>query len=461
MNPGLDTALPAGSPGAVPPPPEALVLARGRELIGSLSEGPRWSLERLNEFAVDRVAEDEELRAALFRMVDVTPMCSSSRDISVHLAALLGEIRHPGRIARLGHALVKRPALSRPAGVVARSGVRGMASRFIAGADAGDSLDELSELWGRGVATTVDLLGEATVTEEEADRYARRCEETLRTLHGRSLDWPERPRLERDRHGPLPRVNLSVKVSALTPESRPDAPERGMAGAADRLRGLLRVARDLDAHLHIDMESLDLRETVTDLVFALLSEPEFRYGPSAGLVLQGYLRDSPEELDRWFEWLETVDRASPLTVRLVKGAYWDQEVVEAEQAGWVVPVFTERRACDRNFEILTRRLLGNLDRVRPAIASHNLRSIAHAMAAAEHAGIDRDDIEYQVLRGLGDDIQDALAARSFRVRTYSPIGDLIAGMAYLVRRLLENTSNDSFLRARSRTDNLDSLLVAP
>lgn len=454
-------APPATGPSPVPAPSEELVLARGRELIESLDQGPRWSPERLNELVVGRVADDPELRAALFRMVDVTPMCRSSEEIAIHLAALLGEIEAPSRLTRMGRALVGRPNLSRPAGAIARAGVRGMASRFIAGTDAAAALDELTGLWDRGVATTVDLLGEATVTEAEADRYAERCEETLRTLHHRSLDWPSRSRLERDRHGALPRVNLSVKVSALTPDSRPDAPERGIAGATDRLRRLLRVARDLDAHLHVDMESLDLRETVTELVLGLLSEPEFRDGPSAGMVLQGYLRDSPDELDRWFDWLAAADRGSPLTIRLVKGAYWDHEVVEAGQSGWPVPVFTERPACDRNFEHLTRRLLGNLDRVRPAIASHNLRSIAHAMAAAEGAGIDRDDVEYQVLRGLGDDIQDGLASRSFRVRTYSPIGDLIAGMAYLVRRLLENTSNDSFLRARARTENLDSLLVAP
>jgi RHH-type proline utilization regulon transcriptional repressor/proline dehydrogenase/delta 1-pyrroline-5-carboxylate dehydrogenase len=247
----------------------------------------------------------------------------------------------------------------------------------------------------------------------------------------------------------------------MTPDSRAESPQRGADGARGRFRRLLRIARDLKAHLHIDMESLDFRETVMQLVFETLSEPEFAEGPSVGMVLQGYLIDSPEELERWLTWQSGSGRSTPLTIRLVKGAYWDHEVAEAAQFGWPIPVFTERSACDRNFEALTLRLLESTDLVRPAIASHNLRSIAHAIAAAETSHGTHDVVEFQVLRGLGDDIQNALAENGFRVRTYSPIGDLISGMAYLVRRLLENTSNDSFLRARAESNNLESLLVAP
>ena len=194
------------------------------------------------------------------------------------------------------------------------------------------------------------------------------------------------------------------------------------------------------------MESLDSREAVTELVLELLAEPEFADGPSAGIVLQAYLRDSPEQLDRILEWAASATRTPPLVVRLVKGAYWDHEVVEARQHGWAAPVFEDKAECDRNFEALTARLLDARPRVRVAIASHNLRSVAHAIAydRADAARPTRD-LEFQVLRGLGDDLQDALAASGLRVRTYCPVGDLVAGMAYLVRRLLENTSNDSFL----------------
>src|SRR5262249_23224488 len=142
-------------------------------------------------------------------------------------------------------------------GVAAASGVKHMAHRFIVGEDPHSALGVLRGLWERGVASTVDLLGEATVTSAEADRYAPRCTDALEALTRATARWPERPMLERDSVGALPRANVSVKVSALTPLLRPDAPERGRRDAAERLRPLLGRARDIGAHIHIDMESLD------------------------------------------------------------------------------------------------------------------------------------------------------------------------------------------------------------
>ena len=150
-----------------------------------------------------------------------------------------------------------------------------------------------------------------------------------------------------------------------------------------------------------------------------------------------------------------------LVIRLVKGAYWDHEVVEARQHGWTPPVFESKAECDRNYEALTRRLLEARPRVRVKIASHNLRSVAHAIACNRALGGDDRDLELQVLRGLGDDLAEALAGEAFRVRSYAPVGDLVAGMAYLVRRLLENTANESFLASRRHGASLDELLAAP
>jgi len=255
-------------------------------------------------------------------------------------------------------------------------------------------------------------------------------------------------------------------VSALTPLLRPDAPERGQRDAAQRLRGLLRRADALGAHLHIDMESLDSRDAVLELILDLLAEDEFRHGPSAGVVLQAYLRDSPQTLETIVGWIAGAGaaRAQPLTVRLVKGAYWDHEIVEARQHGWQPPVFEVKADSDLNFERLTRGLVdhrGDGCGLRPAIASHNLRSVAHAIAYNRLAGGADADIELQILRGLGDPLQQAVAAQGLRVRAYCPVGDLVAGMAYLVRRLLENTSNDSFLQEQARGVPLEELLAPP
>src|SRR5204862_2310616 len=164
---------------------------------------------------------------------------------------------------------------------------------------------------------------------------------------------------------------------------------------------------------------------------------------------------------RILEWAQSTTRKPPLVIRLVKGAYWDHEIVEASQHGWQAPVFDVKADCDRNFEELTRRLLDARPAVRVAIGSHNLRSVSHAIAYNRHIGGDDRDLEVQVLRGLGDELQHALAKQGFRVRVYCPVGDLVAGMAYIVRRLLSNTSNESFLHEQARGLSPEELLAAP
>ena len=206
---------------------------------------------------------------------------------------------------RMAHSRPGRAAL----GAAAAAGVKHMAHRFIVGETPRDAEGIMKSLWKDGVGTSVDLLGEATVTRAEADRYAARCREALDGLAEVYRGLPARPILERDSAGPIPRANLSVKVTALTPLLRPDAPELGKRDAAGRLRELLRHAKELGAHLHIDMESFDSREAVTELVLELLAEDEFRDGPSAGVVLQAYLRDSPELCARIVDWAHGSDRA--------------------------------------------------------------------------------------------------------------------------------------------------------
>ena len=440
---------------------EPAVRAVGRELADAFPSGALHPVRSLDARAMDLASRDEELKAALFRFVDVVPACRSLEDVARHLRDFLDELPEtPPPLAaalRISDVRAARTAL----GAAAAAGVKHMAHRFIVGESPEGALRVLRGLWAHGVTTSVDLLGEATVTQSEADRYAARCAEALEEITHESARWPRRPGLEEDSCGRIARTNVSVKISALTPLLKPDAPELGQEDAAARLRPLLRRARELGAHVHIDMESLDSREAVFGLVLEVLSEPEFATGPSAGLVLQAYLRDSPDQLAQILDWAAERRRQPPLTVRLVKGAYWDHELVEARQEGWPVPVFEVKAECDRNFELLTRRLLDARPLVRVAIASHNLRSVSHAIAYNRLVGGDDRDLELQVLRGLGDELQDALASRGLRVRTYCPVGDLVAGMAYLVRRLLENTSNESFLMRMNEGGALDELLAAP
>ncbi len=440
---------------------EADIQRIGRALADAFPPARRHPLKALDERAMDLAAQDAELRAALFRFVDVVPACRSVDDLASHLSAFLEEIpEQPPTIRaamKMAHSKGGRAAL----GAASAAGVRHMAHRFIVGEDPAAALTTLRKLWRDGIATSVDLLGEATVTAAEADRYAARCAGALQTLAAAYDRLDAQPGLERDSLGAIPRANLSVKISALTPLLRPDAPQRGQRDAAPRLRDLLRKAKACGAHLHIDMESLDSREAVVELVLDVLAEPEFADGPSAGIVLQAYLRDSPGTLDSVLAWAQRTPREHPLVVRLVKGAYWDHEVVEARQHGWSVPVFERKADSDRNFEQLTARLLEARPAIRVAIASHNLRSVAHAIALNRRLGGDDRDVEFQVLRGLGDDLGHALSSSGLRVRSYCPVGDLVAGMAYLVRRLLENTANESFLHDQATGASLAELLAPP
>ncbi|MEY4924401.1 MAG: 1-pyrroline-5-carboxylate dehydrogenase 1, partial [Verrucomicrobiota bacterium] len=140
----------------------------------------------------------------------------------------------------------------------------------------------------------------------------------------------------------------------------------------------------------------------------------------------------------------------PLSVRLVKGAYWDYETITAQQRNWPIPVWQKKPESDANYEKLTLLLLENIDLITPNFASHNVRSVAHAIAQAERLGINPCAYEFQALYGMADELKLSLLQMGHRVREYCAIGELLPGMAYLVRRLLENTSNEGFLRLKNR-----------
>src|SRR5207245_1591187 len=164
-----------------------------------------------------------------------------------------------------------------------------------------------------------------------------------------------------------------------------------------------------------------------------------------GIAIQAYLQDTEADLEGLLRWVER--RGTPVWVRLVKGAYWDYETVVAAEMGWPVPVFAQKFETDANFEKLTSFLMRHHALLRPALGSHNVRSLAFGLASAQALGLSPASYEIQMLYGMAEPIKDALVSLGQRVRVYTPFGQLLPGMAYLVRRLLENTANESFLRA--------------
>lgn len=385
---------------------------------------------------------DEKFKVQMFRFVDVLASLHRPTEIVQHFDEYLSGLQD-------GFGPMLKPAIRAAhiapwiAGPFMRWNVSGMARQFIAGRDSADVMKTLRKRRKQRIGFTVDLLGEAVVSEREADEYGERCFELLNGLARETRGWTD----PLGRNSELfPVVNLSVKISALYSQMNPADPADAIAHLAPKLRPILRRARELGAFVNFDMESYAHKNTTLELFRTLFDEPEFRDWPHAGIVIQAYLRDAEKDLRALINWGRA--RGTRFTVRLVKGAYWDYEKIKAAQNGWRVPVWLEKPQSDANFETCTRVLLDNESIVTAAFGSHNVRSIAHAMAYADSLGIEKSRFEFQLLYGMANPIKRALVDMGYRVREYSPVGELLPGMAYLVRRLLENTSNEGFLRAK-------------
>ena len=337
---------------------------------------------------------------------------------------------------------------------ILRRNVAGMARQFIAGQDGADVMKTLRSKRKQQIGFTVDLLGEAVVSEKEADEYAARAMELLETLSRETRGWTDPLGKNTDL---FPVVNLSLKISAFYSQMDPAAPEEAIAHLAPKLRPILRRAKELGAFVNFDMESYAQKNGTLDLFKQLFTEPEFADWPQVGIVIQAYLRDAESDLRELIAWGR--QRGTRFAVRLVKGAYWDYEKIVAQQNGWPCPVFLQKPESDASFEACTRILLDNEAIVTSAFGSHNVRSIAHAMAYAQELGIEQSRFEFQLLYGMAGPIKRALVEMGYRVREYSPVGELLPGMSYLVRRLLENTSNEGFLRAKFSDNQSAALLL--
>ncbi len=435
----------------LPPDPavERRIREVGEKLFAAMDASPapgifskKGAYARVMEWSM----KDPAFKTQLFRFVDVLPALKSSGEIVRHLQEYLGD-----------HAVELNPAMKvglaassfAPALIAGpvKANVVAMAQQFVAGETPGDLVKQLRRNAERGIATTIDLLGETVVSEEEADVFLQRNLDVLDTV-AKALAKEAKPATsDVGARGPLPRLNLSVKISALTPDVHPADPENSIRALQERLRPILRRAVEVGAFINFDMESYKLKDLTLQLFKSILEEPEFKTQPAIGIALQAYLRDCERDLRELIAWARKHHR--PIGVRLVKGAYWDYETILAQQRDWPVPVWSAKAESDANFEKLSLLLLENIDLVSPAFATHNVRSAAHAIAQAERLKIDPRAYEFQALYGMADELKAALLQNGQRVREYCAIGELLPGMAYLVRRLLENTSNEGFLRQKN------------
>ncbi|UCG14398.1 MAG: L-glutamate gamma-semialdehyde dehydrogenase [Deltaproteobacteria bacterium] len=443
---------------------ESRIIDRGKEFFATIrGESPSifdkgWWTGKVMDWSM----RNEGFKVQLFRFVDVLPYLTTGDSLSRHIQEYFADqdleipsvFKWGAKTAGLGGRLTGRMI----AGTL-RSNIETMARQFIIGQTTKDALKTLSKLRKSNFAFTVDILGEATVSENEAEHYQESYLELLDELDKEKSDWKglgdENPDLD---WGYAPKIYVSVKPSTLYSQAEPADFEGSIKAISGRFEPILTKARKMGAFVRIDMEQYKFKD-ITLEVFRRLRE-KYRDYPHLGIVLQSYLRDTDRDLDGLLEWARK--EALPCSIRLVKGAYWDYETVVAKQNGWQLPVYTIKAETDAAFERQAQRILENHDVCHLACGSHNIRSIAAVMEMARALKVPDDRYEFQVLFGMAEPIRTGLLKVAKRVRVYCPFGDLLPGMAYLVRRLLENTANESFLR-QSFVENLevDKLLENP
>ena len=436
-------------------------LARTLAELGAGEKAKVYAMSWWSEQMLGWAMTHPSFKTQLFRFVDVFPATTGDADVLRHIEEYFEGADTP-RVLGMGIDLAERvPMGDRLSASIARRNITRMAHQFIVGDSAADAVPGLHELWRKGAAFTVDLLGEKTVTEAEADRYAARVDELLRTLLAATAGWAPDDHLERDDLGPLPRANVSIKPTALASLYSPLTREGGLAQARDRLLPVLALAAEEGAFVWFDMEHYDVKDLTLELFRDLLAEPRLA-ALQAGVVVQAYLKDAHADLTDLLSWAGGLHRPVPVGVRLVKGAYWDSETVTSRAEGWDPPVFEHKDQTDANYERCARLLHDHHGTVRAAFGTHNLRSLSYAATYARSVGIPDTGYELQMLYGMAEPIQAAIRRLGLRLRIYAPVGELVPGMAYLVRRLLENTSNESFVRHRfAEGRSLDELVAPP
>jgi RHH-type proline utilization regulon transcriptional repressor/proline dehydrogenase/delta 1-pyrroline-5-carboxylate dehydrogenase len=427
------------------PDVEASTRAWGERIFALMDQAEPPSLfsrKGLYGALMDWAMQDEHFKTQLFRFVDVLPTLQSSAEISRHLREYL-DPEHVALSPALRAALKASLGASWLFGAGVKAQTSALAHQFMLGDEPRQVVRILRDLAAQGIAFTVDILGEKVVSEVEADQYAGRYLELIELLARETAKWSQPCKSDLSPRGELPRLNVSIKLSALYSQIHPADPDMAVEQMSARLRPILRRAKELGAFINFDMEHYALKDVTLRLFKTIFSEAEFASAPACGLALQAYLRDCETDLQDVVAWAR--ERGRRITIRLVKGAYWDYETVSANQKGWPVPVFEHKAESDANFERLALFLLEHDDAVDAAFGTHNVRSTARVLAEAERLGVHRRNFEFQLLYGMADALKAALLQLDCRVREYCPVGELLPGMAYLVRRLLENTSNEGFL----------------
>ncbi len=427
-----------------------------RSLWSKIGDQVRWD-DKLLSFAMSNPG----LRVQLFHFIDTLPALQSSAEIAHHLQQYLGDesVELPGALKGILNFTDYHSLPAKLAAETISKAVETLAFKYISGETVPQVIKTVERLRKEKMGFTIDLLGEAVITESEAKAYLDSYLDLMEKLADQSKKWSNVGQIDTAGDESLSKVQVSVKLTAFYSQFDPIDPEGSKAKVCDRIRILLRRAQELGVAIHFDMEQYVYKDLTLAILKELLLEEEFRSRTDIGVTLQAYLRDSQQDLHDLIAWAK--QRGNPITIRLVKGAYWDQETIKSEQNHWSQPVYNQKSATDVNYEQMTQILLENHQYLYAAIGSHNVRSQARAIAIAQTLKVPPRAFEMQVLYGMGDQLAKALVKTGHRVRVYAPYGNLLPGMSYLIRRLLENTANSSFLRQNLEEKPIEELIAPP
>jgi len=389
-----------------------------------------------------RTISDDQFRIQALRFVDVLPTLNNDQALAEHLQEYFAELDLP-QFAEWGLKYTDTPWAARIAAPTVRYTLRGLARKFMGGSQIHHALTSISKLRHQSMNFTLDLLGEATISEAEADKYQQDYLHMIKSLCKPVDNWHQDDLLDTVNGRCSPRLNVSLKLSSLYSQINAADPDGSIKSIIKRLRPILRAARQHNAFVTFDMEQYDFKHIVLQCFQIILLENEFVDWPDVGIAMQAYLKDCHDDLVQLIDWVKL--RGTPVTVRIVRGAYWDYETVIAQQNNWPCPVWQNKCDSDANYERCLELLFSHHPLIETAVAGHNYRSITYAMALAQQYKLQPDQFEFQMLYGMADHLKHTLVTMGYRLRIYVPYGETLPGMAYLVRRLLENSSGQSIL----------------
>jgi len=440
------------------------VISRGKEFFSTIS-GEKPSLFNKGAWmgkVMDWSMKNETFKIQMFRFVDVFPSLTNGRLLTDHIREYFGEEKDmppvlstgakvAGMLGSFGGAVLNK---------VLTTNIQEMARQFIVGENTKEAIKNMERLRKDGFAFVVDVLGEATLSEAEADLYMNTYLELLDSLKKEQGDWKPLGQGGSSNldWGHSPKVNVAVKPTALFCLANPQDFEGSVVAILDRVRLITEKVIDLNGFLCIDMESYRHKDIILEVYRRL--KLEFPNYPHLGIVLQAYLTDTDQDLADLLDWAK--EKKVQISIRLVKGAYWDYETVKAKQNDWKIPVWTIKAESDAAYERQARMILENSAICHFAAASHNIRTISAVMEMARELNVPDERYEFQVLYGMAEPVRKGILKVAGRIRLYCPYGNMVPGMGYLVRRLLENTANESFLRQSFAEDaQIEKLLENP